>query len=106
MAKATKGIFLPRKVAANLKLTGEQIKLARLRRDISIAQMAERASCSVLTIMRIEKGAPTVAIGIYLRVLYALGLDEDILLLAKNDELGRSLQDIDMVQHKRASKKS
>lgn len=105
MAKVTKGIFLPRKVAANLKLAGEQIKLARLRRDISIAQMAERASCSALTVMRIEKGTPSVAIGIYLRVLYALGLDEDILFLAKNDELGRSLQDIDMVQHKRASKR-
>ncbi|MBQ0141608.1 MAG: helix-turn-helix domain-containing protein [Prevotellaceae bacterium] len=99
-------MLLPRKVAANLKLTGEQIKLARLRRDISIAQMAERASCSALTIMRIEKGAPSVAMGIYLRVLYALGLDEDILLLAQKDELGRNLQDIDMVQHKRASKKS
>ena len=36
-----------------------------------------------MTIARIEKGAPTVAIGIYLRVLYALQLDDDILLLAQ-----------------------
>ena len=53
----------------------------------------------------IEKGAPTVAIGIYLRVLYALQLDDDILSLAKDDELGRALQDMNLPQRERASKK-
>ena len=48
---------------------------------------------------------PTVAIGIYLRVLYALQLDDDILSLAKDDELGRALQDMNLPQRKRASKK-
>ena len=67
--------------------------------------MAERATCSPLTVSRIEKGAPTVAIGIYLRVLYALQLDDDILSLAKDDELGRALQDMNLPQRKRASKK-
>ena len=37
---------------------------------------------------------PTVAIGIYLRVLYALQLDDDILWLAKEDKLGKILQDL------------
>ena len=46
-----------------------------------MAQVAERATCSPLTVSRIEKGVPTVAIGIYLRVLYALQLDDDILWL-------------------------
>ena len=64
-----------------MQIVGEQIRLARLRRNLSIAQIAERATCSPLTVSRIEKGAPTVAIGIYLRVLYALQLDDDILLL-------------------------
>lgn len=50
-----------------------------------MAKNAERATCSPLTISRIEKGAPTVAIGIYLRVLYALQLDDDILLFAKGE---------------------
>lgn len=47
-----------------------------------------------------------VAIGIYLRVLYALQLDNDILSLAKDDVLGRALQDMNLSQRERASKKS
>ena len=105
MAKSTMGTKLPRKLEQKMQLVGEQIKLARLRRNLSVAQVAERATCSPLTVSRIEKGVPTVAIGIYLRVLYALQLDDDILSLAKDDELGRALQDMSMIPRKRASKK-
>lgn len=52
-----------------------------------------------------EKGLPTVAIGIYLRILYALQLDDDILLLAKEDTMGKALQDLNLKQRERASKK-
>ena len=52
-----------------------------------------------------KKGTPTVAIGIYLRILFALGLDESILFLAKDDEMGRTLQDLDLKHRQRASKK-
>ena len=86
-------------------MVGEQIKLARLRRDLSLTQVAERATCSPLTVSRIEKGTPTVAIGIYLRVLYALQLDDDILLLAKEDKLGRQIQDMELSTRHHASKK-
>lgn len=72
------GTKLPRKLEQKMQIVGEQIKLARLRRNLSIAQVAERATCSPLTVGRIEKGTPTVAIGIYLRVLYALQLDDDM----------------------------
>lgn len=89
-----------------MHMVGEQIRLARLRRNLSIAQVAERATCSPVTINRVEKGTPTVAIGIYLRVLYALQLDDDILLLAQNDEMGRALQDLALKHRKRASKKA
>ena len=99
------GTKLPRKLEDKMKVVGEQIRLARLRRDLSIAQVAERATCAPVTISRVEKGAPTVAIGIYLRVLYALQLDDDILLLAQKDEIGRGLQDLRLKQRERASKK-
>lgn len=106
MTKTTMGTKLPRKLEQKMQTVGEQIKLARLRRNLSVAQVAERATCSPLTVARIEKGAATVAIGIYLRVLYALQLDDDILLLAQKDELGRTLQDLSLVKdRKRASKK-
>ena len=57
--KATKAKTLPPTAASNLKLVGEQIKLARLRRKISLTAMAQRAGCSELTLIRIEKGNPT-----------------------------------------------
>ncbi len=105
MAKSTMGNKLPRKLEKKMQIVGEQIRLARLRRNLSVVQVAERATCSPLTVTRIEKGAPTVAIGIYLRVLYALQLDDDILRLAKEDEMGRVLQDLRMKPRERASKK-
>lgn len=100
------GTKLPRKLEQKMSVVGEQIKLARLRRNLSMAQVAERATCSPLTVSRIEKGTPTVAIGIYLRVLYALQLDDDILWLAREDKLGKALQDLSLKTRKRASKRN
>ena len=88
-----------------MQIVGEQIRMARLRRNLSIAQVAERATCLPFTVSRIEKGAPTLAIGIYLRVLYALQLDNDILLLAKEDAMGKALQDLSLKKMERAFKK-
>lgn len=105
MTKATRGTKLPRKLEQKMQIVGEQIRLARLRRNLSVAQVAERATCSEPTVMRVEKGTSTVAIGIYLRILYALQLDEDILAIAKDDPLGRTLQDIGLKHRERASKK-
>ena len=84
MAKNTTETKLPRKLEQKMQIVGEQIKLARLLRNLSVAQV-----WSPLTVSRIEKGIPTVAIGIYLRVLYALQLDDGILLLAKEDKMGK-----------------
>lgn len=105
MTKSTMGTRLPRKLEQKMQVVGEQIRLARLRRNLSVAQVAERATCSPLTVSRIEKGTPTVAIGIYVRVLYALQLDDDILRLAQEDPLGRTLQDLNQKTRARASKK-
>ena len=106
MTKSTMGTKLPRKLEQKMQTVGEQIRLARLRRNLSVAQIARTCPCSPLTVSRIEKGAPTVAIGIYLRVLYALQLDDDILLLAKEDTMGKALQDLSLKKRERASKKA
>ncbi|MDE5574804.1 MAG: helix-turn-helix domain-containing protein [Bacteroidales bacterium] len=105
MAKNTMGTKLPRRLEETMVQMGERIKLARLRRNLSIAQVAERATCSPLTVNRIEKGSPTVAVGIYVRVLYALQLEDDLMLIAKEDALGRTLQDLSLKYRQRASKK-
>ena len=52
MAKNTMGTKLPRKLEQKMQIVGEQIRLARLRRNLSIAQVAERATCSPLTVSR------------------------------------------------------
>ena len=78
-----------------LEQMGLQIKYARLRRKISAELVAERAGISRATLCAIEKGAPSVAIGCYVAVLHALNyMDKDLLLIAKDDELGRKLQDL------------
>lgn len=105
MTKFTKSNWLPVKLKENLSIMGEQLRLARLRRKLTMEQVAERAQCSRLTIARLEKGNPAVSIGVLVRVLYALQLSEDILAIARNDELGRVIQDIEVKNKKRASRK-
>ena len=89
-----------------LEQMGEQIKLARLRRRLSTELVAERAGISRATLWNVEKGSPSVAIGIYAAILHALGnMDSDFLLVAKDDELGRTLQDLELPVRRRAPKK-
>ena len=89
-----------------LNQLGEQIRLARLRRHLSAELVAERAGLSRMTLSNIEKGSPSVAIGSYAAVLHALnGMDKDLLLVAKDDELGRKLQDLELPTRRRAPKK-
>lgn len=84
---------------------GEQIKLARLRRNLPAELVAERADISRSTLWKVEKGDPSVAIGIYAAALHALGnMDTDLLLVARDDVLGRTLQDLNLPIRKRAPK--
>ena len=81
-----------------LKTMGEQIKLARLRRKLSATLVAERAGISRSTQWKVENGNPSVAVGIYAAVLHALNnMDKDLLKIAGDDELGRKLQDMDLM---------
>lgn len=90
-----------------LNQLGEQIRLARLRRRLSAELVAERAGISRMTLSNIEKGSPSVAIGSYAAVLHALnGMERDLLLVAKDDELGRKLQDLGLPTCCRAPKRN
>ena len=90
-----------------LKTMGEQIKLARLRRSLSSELTAERAGISRASLWKVEKGDPSVAMGIYAAVLHALNnLDKDLLLIATDDALGRQIQDLNLITRKRAPRRN
>ncbi len=93
------------KTLAILKEFGENIRLARLRRDVTAKLTAERAGISIVTLSQIEKGTPTVALGNYIQVLVTLGLEKDILKVAADDVLGRKLQDLGLKIRRRASRR-
>lgn len=80
-----------------LEQVGENIKLARKRRKLTTTQVAERADIVRSTLYLIEKGDASVGIGAYFNVLRVLGLQDDFLKLAADDEFGRKLQDLDLL---------
>lgn len=77
---------------------GENIKLARKRRKLTTIQVAERAGIARSTLYLVEKGDSSVAFGAYFNVLRVLGLQEDVLKLAADDNFGRKLQDLDLLK--------
>lgn len=76
-----------------LAIAGEQIRKARLRRNLTVKEVAERAEMTAVTVLNVEKGLPSVSIGKVTAVLEVLGLEKDILLIAAEDPKGRNLQD-------------
>jgi transcriptional regulator with XRE-family HTH domain len=88
-----------------LKTLGANIRLARLRRKLSTEQVSERAGISRATLWHVEKGSPSVAMGIYCQVLFVLGFDKDLIKVAADDILGRKLQDAGLETKERAPKK-
>lgn len=101
--KGTKTVLLPR-LTRILEEMGGNIKLARLRRKLTAEQVAERAGISRSTLWQVEKGLPSVSLGTYAQVLFVLGLEKDLLFIAKDDILGRKLQDAELSVGKRAPK--
>ena len=92
------------KTTSMLQQFGENLRLARLRRNITAKLEAERAGISVATLTKIERGTASVAIGHYIQVLVTLSLERDILKVAADDELGRKLQDLGLPVRARAPK--
>jgi len=83
-----------------LEQVGENIRLARKRRRLTMIQVAERADIDRTTLYYIEKGNSSVSIAAYFNTLCVLGLQNDFLKLAADDEYGRKLQDLSLIGNK------
>ncbi len=83
----------PPAVRKVLRKLGNNIHEARMRRKLPMSVVAERAATSRPTLSRLEKGDPSVSIGIYAAVLQALGLLDDLAGLADpaRDSVGQQL---------------
>jgi transcriptional regulator with XRE-family HTH domain len=101
----TKRVTLYPASAKEMEALGQRLKDARLRRRFSMETVCARAGISRPTLYKVENGDPSVAFGIYIQVLRVLGLVEDVALIAKEDALGRRLQDESLPQRKRAPRR-
>lgn len=102
--KNNKSVLLP-KVLNNLSLLGENIKFVRLRRRLPMRVICEKAQISRPTLINIEKGSPDVSIGLYALVLNILGnFDDELSEVAKDDRIGRTIQDLNIKIPKRVRK--
>jgi transcriptional regulator with XRE-family HTH domain len=97
--KSKKQVLFP-KHQKILEKVGENIKLARKRRDLTTIQVSERAGIDRSTLVRVEKGDGRVSLGAYFNVLRVLGLQDDFLRIATDDEFGRKLQDLKLLSEK------
>lgn len=97
---STKKQILFPKYQKILETVGENIKLARKRRKLTTIQLSERAGIDRSTLYQIEKGNSSVSMGAYFNTLRVLGLQDDFLKLAADDEFGRKLQDLSLITSK------
>ena len=80
-------MYLPAKAKEALKNLGLQIKFARKRRLLTISDLAEKIKVSSPTIIALEKGQPTVGLGVLVSVLWTLGLENELLQISNPDDI-------------------
>ncbi|HEY4058987.1 MAG TPA: helix-turn-helix transcriptional regulator [Kofleriaceae bacterium] len=83
------GDVLPARLRRDLKKFGEDIGIARRKRRLTVAMMAERVGVAESTYLRAERGDPKVAFGVYAMVLFVLGFGgafHDLIDVRKDDQ--------------------
>ena len=78
--------MLPAEAASALARLGENLALARLRRKESQRQWAQRIGISAPTLVRMERGDPSVSGGIYATALWMMGRVQALGALASPDQ--------------------
>ena len=106
MRTSRASVTLPIPVRRALRKLGRDIRDARRRRRIPTAIVAQRASISRTTLVKIEKGDPGVAIGLYATVLFVMGMSERLADIAdaRNDPMGLQLEEEHLPQRIRGAR--
>jgi transcriptional regulator with XRE-family HTH domain len=99
----TRGVILDSDDRRYLADLGKRIKLARLRRNMSQADMAERAGVTRLTYQRIEAGGETSSLALLTRVLAIFGYPERLAEVLESDSIG---EDLELVHGRRHSRRT
>jgi len=97
---------MPPKVRRSLAKLGSDVSVARRKRHLTVAMMVARLGVSKSTYLRLEKGDPTVAMGVYAMTLFVLGLGDILggLLDPARDEQGLLLDAQNLPKRIRAKK--
>ncbi len=100
-------LTLPIPVTRALRKFGHDIKDARRRRRITMAIVAQRASISKPTLIRVERGDPGVSIASYATVLFVMGMADRLadLVDPKNDPVGLQLEEENLPQRVRGRRR-
>jgi transcriptional regulator with XRE-family HTH domain len=100
-------LTLPIPVTRALRKLGHDIKDARRRRRIPMAIVAQRASISKPTLIRVERGDSSVSIGSYATVLFVMGMADRLadVVDSKNDPVGLRLEEENLPQRIRGPRK-
>jgi DNA-binding XRE family transcriptional regulator len=100
--------ILPARVLRSLQKLGGDVATARRKRAFTVAMMAERTGVSRTTYLKVEKGDPSVSLGVYAMVLFVLGFEEALGGVAdpQSDQTGLVLDADRLPKRVRARKKS
>ena len=96
---------MPSAVRVHLRELGENLAVARKRRREPLKAWAQRIGVSEPTLMRMEKGDPSVSMGVYATALWLMGRSQVIADLAAPEHDQGALEDAVRVAKARAVRK-
>lgn len=96
---------MPAAVMTQLRALGENLSIARKRRREPLKAWAQRIGVSEPTLMRLEKGDPSVSMGVYATALWLMGRSQALGELAAPVHDHGALEDAVRVARARAMRK-
>lgn len=84
---------MPPAVLADLRALGEDLAIARKRRREPLKSWAQRIGVSEPTLIRMEKGDPSVSMGVYATALWMMGRSQALAEIAAPEHDRGALED-------------